>query len=404
MRNTNTKYIILLFIVSVFFVGGLVNLFMLRFETGDIYPQYSSLRSDPLGTRAFYESLELCLQGSLQRNYLPYRHIPITAETTFLYLGASISGAAEFLKPEIGAVDRILASGGRVVIAFRPIRTTSGSESVKRSERKTVKTKGGENKARRNAFSDHWGVDIAYEKNTSHTLKAVPGHGYIGGGMPSALSWHSTLYFKDFDTTWRVIYTRNRHPVIIEKKVVSGTLVLSADSYLFSNEALQKERYPKLLLWVVGPHSHVVFDEYHFGVRKHIGVADLARKYRLHWLGTGILLLAVLFIWKNASSFIPPMKRPENETVIQVTGAKDHTEGLISLLRRNIKTKDILSVCVSEFKKTYIHETKTSLTFQEKMSRIDAILLSEKSKAGKEINQVKTYRTICQILSKRKKL
>ena len=36
---------------------GLIRLFKLRFEAGDVYPAYSSLRSDPLGTMAFYESL-----------------------------------------------------------------------------------------------------------------------------------------------------------------------------------------------------------------------------------------------------------------------------------------------------------------------------------------------------------
>ena len=34
------------------------HLFQLRFEQGDIYPAYSSLRADPLGTKVFYESLE----------------------------------------------------------------------------------------------------------------------------------------------------------------------------------------------------------------------------------------------------------------------------------------------------------------------------------------------------------
>jgi hypothetical protein len=33
-------------------------LFELRFERGDVYPAYSSLRADPLGAMAFYESLE----------------------------------------------------------------------------------------------------------------------------------------------------------------------------------------------------------------------------------------------------------------------------------------------------------------------------------------------------------
>ena len=34
------------------FVFGLVRLFELRFEVGDVYPAYSSLRSDPLGAMA----------------------------------------------------------------------------------------------------------------------------------------------------------------------------------------------------------------------------------------------------------------------------------------------------------------------------------------------------------------
>ena len=34
---------------------GLLHLFALRFAQGDVYPPYSSLRSDPLGKKALYE-------------------------------------------------------------------------------------------------------------------------------------------------------------------------------------------------------------------------------------------------------------------------------------------------------------------------------------------------------------
>ncbi len=39
------------------FVTGLIQLILLRFESGDVYPPYSSLRADPLGCKALYESL-----------------------------------------------------------------------------------------------------------------------------------------------------------------------------------------------------------------------------------------------------------------------------------------------------------------------------------------------------------
>ena len=42
----------------VVFGAGVIRLFQLRFEAGDVYPPYSSYRADPLGTRALYQSLE----------------------------------------------------------------------------------------------------------------------------------------------------------------------------------------------------------------------------------------------------------------------------------------------------------------------------------------------------------
>ena len=38
-------------------VAGLAVLFRLRLAQGDVFPAYSSLRSDPLGTRALHDAL-----------------------------------------------------------------------------------------------------------------------------------------------------------------------------------------------------------------------------------------------------------------------------------------------------------------------------------------------------------
>ena len=51
------------------FAFGIVQLFKLRFEVGDIYPAYSSLRSDPLGVMAFYESLGNLKGISVRRDH-----------------------------------------------------------------------------------------------------------------------------------------------------------------------------------------------------------------------------------------------------------------------------------------------------------------------------------------------
>ena len=58
-----------LLVLILIFIFGLFQLFVLVFKTGDIYPAYSSLRSDPLGTRALYESLKKFDHIAVQRNY-----------------------------------------------------------------------------------------------------------------------------------------------------------------------------------------------------------------------------------------------------------------------------------------------------------------------------------------------
>jgi hypothetical protein len=51
------------------FAFGVTRLVQLRFEHGDVYPPYSSLRADPLGTMAFYESLGKVPEVSVQRDF-----------------------------------------------------------------------------------------------------------------------------------------------------------------------------------------------------------------------------------------------------------------------------------------------------------------------------------------------
>ena len=58
------------------FAFGLVQLFQLRFEVGDVYPPYSSLRSDPLGAMAFYESLEKLPGVSVRRDFNANNRMP----------------------------------------------------------------------------------------------------------------------------------------------------------------------------------------------------------------------------------------------------------------------------------------------------------------------------------------
>lgn len=59
-----------LFLGTALFLFGLLQLFELRFATGDVYPFYSTLRSDALGSKAFFAALESLPDGPrVERNY-----------------------------------------------------------------------------------------------------------------------------------------------------------------------------------------------------------------------------------------------------------------------------------------------------------------------------------------------
>ena len=68
--------LLLLLICAAAFGFGLFQLFKLRYEVGDVYPQYSSLRSDPLGTMIFYESLEQFPHLSVRRDFSANNQLP----------------------------------------------------------------------------------------------------------------------------------------------------------------------------------------------------------------------------------------------------------------------------------------------------------------------------------------
>src|SRR5947207_12523055 len=120
----NKVQLILVLMMSGAFLFGLSHLFKLRFEAGDIYPEYSSLRADPLGAKVFYESLDNLL--SVRRNYRPFAKLGEGRDTTLFYLGSratlmldSISDV-RLLPEEFKSLESFVVAGGRAVISLFP--------------------------------------------------------------------------------------------------------------------------------------------------------------------------------------------------------------------------------------------------------------------------------------------
>src|SRR5947209_11311272 len=98
------------------FVWGLVQLFKLRFELGDVYPEYSSLRSDPLGTMALCESLERIPGLTVTRDFSSNNRLPEEPRTTYLHLAAP-SWEWHSLPPDlVQEIENFMTRGGRLAI------------------------------------------------------------------------------------------------------------------------------------------------------------------------------------------------------------------------------------------------------------------------------------------------
>src|SRR5580692_10521708 len=99
-------------------VWGIIYLFQLRFERGDIYPPYSTLRADPLGTMALYESLGKVPGLSVRRDFSESDRLPEEPDTAYVHL-AAMPGEWEDLPADLNTEVRdFLARGGRLIITY----------------------------------------------------------------------------------------------------------------------------------------------------------------------------------------------------------------------------------------------------------------------------------------------
>ncbi len=426
MRSRSFLYGCGALILFLAFGWGVLRLFQLRFASGDVYPAYSSLRTDPLGTKAFYDSLKE-LPLSVERNYRTWDRIERDAPVVLLF-GLQTWGFDMVSHDEVQDIETRLSGGDRLVFSFLPVpkwteemsqeekrkrEETEKREKSEAEEKKTPPPDGEASKKKQDKGSDEtrkipgaamlsprWGFQIAYTNLVENAGEApVEARAvHVEGGDKGSVSWHTAAYFDRLDPAWRVVYTFDHRPVVIERSKGRGTIVLASDSFFVSNEAMRKERHTDLLLWLLGGHRHVVFDETHLGVEEEPGVAGLMRKYRLHGLMAGITLLALLFVWKNSTSFVPPF----DEKAGLATGGASETApdgtGFVNLLRRNVGNAQLMDVCYEEWN----HGEGNRHVSPGVREQIRSLMAEDRQRAGRDRKPLRTYNAICRVLERKR--
>ncbi len=393
---------VIMALLLLFFVVGVARLFILRFESGDVYPAYSSLRSDPLGTRALYESLENIDSVMVGRNYRPLESLEFEPGTTFFYFGSSASGNDWVPEKLVKVFDRLTQSGGRLVLTFLPV-TKSNSAAPPRENSESQRAEGGRGSKDSGpdklvSIKKHWGIGLAFKENLplkddKHlAIEATS----TRTDLPAVISWHTNLYFDLFENVWQPLYSYEGLPLIVERSYGKGSILLCADSFFISNEALWSERHPQLLVWLIGGNSKIIFDETHLGVYKQPSVAQLLRHYRFHWFFAALVVLALLFIWKSTSYFVPP---PQDDDLAgaDVVSEKDYTQGLIALLRRNIAGSQVLQVCAREWEQTFKKNPRIRAAAFE---HVKGIIETESNASKKSKDPVPGYQKISKVINR----
>ena len=382
--------------LAALFVSGAIRLFSLQYAKGDEYPAFSSLRTDPQGIKALADSLASLPNISVKRNFRPLIRLQPTSPITLVYAG--LDPLTTWDGDELREFNRLLSLGSRAVFTFAP------EDSSETAPEKVAPTKTPpippapptdsppNSPLSFDSVAKTWGFQFAtfpHSKKSPSLLAKPPDS---ASPLEPQIPWHSLLYFKNLSPEWTVLYRANRQPVVIERSLNSGSVILASDSFFLSNQALREGHHSQLLARIFNGPPKIIFDEDHLGITDQPGVASLIRNYGLTTTIGALLVLTLLFVWKQSTHFIPP--RHDLSQLNHRVDGKDTTAGFAQLLRRTIKPNDLLPVAFAEWRKSGIHRPA-------ELAQAEEILQSDQSQSPRQRQPVSTYQSIAHSLSRK---
>ncbi len=357
-------------VMAVAFAAGLYQLLLMRFDTGDVYAPYSTLRSDAVGSMALYESLQDIPGLAVERNFKPLERLRAGKGATLLIIGSHESHDDA---DDANAVLDFAHRGGRVVGALHP---AEGSELLE-------------------AIALRLDANIA--KTSSHPSAATTSA--PAGGSTAPISWHSTYAFGQVSGDWTTLYATSAGPAVIERPWGEGSVVLLTDAYLLSNEAMVKERRADVLSLLLGGSTRIVFDETHLGVLQESGITTLARNYGMEGVLAALVVLAALSVWRLWASFVPRSSAAAETLSSEAVGGRGAWEGLVNLLRRTTAPSGLLKLCLTQWSQC----SKLSETQRQKLlPKLQEIVQQESLKPRRKRDPLQAYQEMCRLIAERK--
>ena len=224
------------------FFALLVPRMMQSIAQGDVYPEWSTMRADPLGTKVLFLALQRTGGVAVERNYEPWRQsVPRRAQYVLM-------GASPLILQDSKELAKLLSAGGMAFLALPP----STEKSALRTEK----------------------FGFVQATRTEVALKSG--------------EWTCLVGTREFC-----------------KLASKGRIWLLVDGSPLRNGELHGERQTELLARLFSNGLPVVFDESHLGVNETGGVGVLLQRYRLFPAMGMMLAAALLFVWRSSVSMLP---------------------------------------------------------------------------------------------------
>jgi hypothetical protein len=413
LRANRPAPVLLLAVLATLIALGFLRLFQLRFDAGDVYPPYSSLRADPLGSKALHDAYDGLPGWTVERNLTPLnlRDLPLTSAwfrvgETWLTWGEDRDLLLDFAR-----------RGGRLVVVLEPTHRTGEVSRAGTSNRLdrafwTRVRRGGTNDLERFSPEDAYCLSFSNRLGFTIDFARLPGQSArlafeeeeeiedpdLPPRQAREVTWRSTAFFRDLSPEWKVWLARGGRAVLMERLYGRGSVVMASDAFFLSNEALFAERHDDLLAALPGGRRQIVFDETARWVVSSPGMMELARMYRLDGVLLALLVLAGLFIWRNSTSLVPPAAgtAAASGAAVVVEG-RGGREGYLNLLRRSVPPSMLARTCVAEWKAA----TGGDARLRARLPEVEAAL-AEASADDRTPDPVETYRRIATKLAERK--
>jgi len=327
---------VVLLILLAGFAAGVMYLFGVQFAAGDVYPEYSSLRSDPMGTKLLFESLARMPAVTVARNYLP---LDVLGESGAVFLIGLNPGSFGEDDEGLQRIEKLARSGHRVLAAMAPPSEYTDLMAL--------------------PLDRAWHVKLGADTNHKHVHR---------------------LYFTEAKD-WNVLDRVGPKMLAIDRDFGEGSIVLFAESDDFTNGATVAADRLEMVSMAIGASSHVVFDEQHLGIAETGSFVGLARRFRLTGLAMGLAICAALFLWRSASGFPPPTSRQD----VPLSG-RTSLAGLLTLLRRHIPPDELAATCWQEWLSA--NRRKVPPERLEQAARIVRSASSHPLEAAREVHAV----------------